>query len=297
MNMNEFAKKMVRAVQAELGEAYNVEIKEVRKNNGVLLKGLLITTGSHNVVPTIYLEHFWRAYEEGTTFAETVRRILHIYGKDTPARAIDMNFFREFEKVKDRICYRLVGFTGNRELLQDIPHVEFLDLAICFFYAYKGEALGEGSILIHNSHMELWNTSTAELMRLAAQNTPLLFPWQCSTMEEVLEEVADMESEELGQAGEAVMRVLTNRQRLNGAICLLYQGVLERLAEEHATDFYILPSSVHEVILLADKGDIAPGKLKAMIVQVNRTQVAPEEVLSDSLYRYDRGKKRVELIF
>ena len=296
MNMNEFSQKVCRAVKEELGEKYSVELKEVRKNNGVLLHGLLISSGNQNVVPTIYLEHFFRAYEEGMTFAEVLRRLLEVYGKDVPARSVDMDFFRDFDRVRERICYRLVGQAGNEELLKDVPHVEFLDMAVCFFYAYKGKELGEGSILIHNSHMKMWNCSVTDLMGLAKQNTPALFPWQCCTMEEVIRDMLDREHQDKLLAEEVPMKVLSNRQRMNGAVCLIYPDVLERLAEEYETDLYILPSSIHETILLADSGREKPGELKAMIVQVNRTQVAPEEVLTDSLYRYDRRKKRVEVI-
>lgn len=296
MDIKEFAQKVCKAVQEKLGEQHTVELKEVRKNNGVLLHGLLISSGSHNVVPTIYLDHFFRAYNEGMIFADIMRRLLEVYGQDVPARSVNMEFFRDFEKVQNRICFRLIGQTGNEELLRDIPYVEFLDMAICFFYAYKGNELGEGSILIHNSHMKMWECSVADLMGLARQNTPMLFPWQCCTMEEVIREMIDRERQEELLAEEVPMKVLSNRQRTNGAACLIYPDVLEHLAEEYKTDLYILPSSIHETILLADSGRERPGELKSMIVQVNRTQVAPEEVLTDSLYRYDRGKKRVEII-
>lgn len=296
MTIDEFSLKVNKAVEEKLGPNYHVELKEVRKNNGVLLHGLMILSESNNVAPTIYLEHFWRAYEEGMTFTEVLRRLLEIYGKDAPTKSINMDFFKEFEKVRDRICFRLVAQAGNEELLKDIPYVEFLDMAICFFYAYKGDDLGEGSILIHNSHIKMWNCSVANLMEHAKKNTPVLFPWQCCTMEEVLCEMMEKDSVDQLQAYDVPMKILSNRQRTNGAVCLIYQGVLEHLADVYESDLYILPSSIHEVILLSDTGKEKPAELKAMIVQVNRTQVAPEEVLSDSLYRYDRKEKRVELV-
>lgn len=296
MTIDEFARKMCRAVEEKMSDDYNVELKEVRKNNGVMLHGLVISSGTNNVAPTIYLEHFWRAYEEGMTFAEVLRRLLEVYGKDAPVKSVNMDFFKEFGKVCDRICYRLVAQIGNEELLKDIPYVEFLDMAICFFYAYKGEDLGEGSILIHNSHMKMWNCAVAELMELACKNTPALFPWQCCSMEDIICEMLDKDSAKQLYAQDVPMKVLSNHQRTNGASCLIYQGVLEHLADIYETDMYILPSSIHETILLPDSGREKPEELKAMIMQVNRTQVAPEEVLSDSLYRYDRRKKRVELV-
>lgn len=296
MDINEFAQKMCIAAGEKLGGKYSVELKEVRKNNGVILHGLLISSGEGNVVPTIYLEHFFRAYEEGLDFTEVLQKLVEAYGQDMPSRNIDMEFFKSFEKVRERICFRLVRVAGNEELLRDIPYVEFMDLAICFFYAYKGESLGEGSILIHNSHMEMWGCNVADLMGLARQNTPVLFPWSCCTMEEVIREMVDKSHQDELLAKEVPMKVLSNCQRTSGAACLIYQGVLEQLADEYQADLYILPSSIHEVILLADSGREKPGELKAMIMQVNKTQVAPEEVLSDSLYRYDRRKRRVEII-
>lgn len=302
MEIKEFAKKVCNAVSRELGESYRIELKEVRKNNGVILHGLMILSQPQNVAPTIYLDSFWEDYEQGTTLAEIIRRLLAIYRRDVPEGRIDLDFFHSFEKVKDRICYRLIGRARNEELLEDVPYLEFLDLALCFYYAYQGESLGEGTILIHNSHVKMWNTGTAELLRLAAVNTPELFPWVCNSMGEVFHEIMGDgegdcgEEREPDSLPEIPMKVLSNVKRMHGAVCMLYPEVLEKLAAEEQCDFYILPSSVHEVILLRDAGWGSPEDLKKMIAEVNSTQVAPEEVLSDSLYYYDFAGKRVRMV-
>lgn len=304
MEIKKFAEKIERAVATVLGEEYQVRLQEVQKNNGVLLQGLIITRKEQNVSPTIYLQPFWEAYEGGVTLTELVRRIIQIYREDTPTESVDMSFFREFEMVKDRICYRLIHGEANAELLKRIPHVPFLDLTICFYYAYESTVLGRGSILIHNSHMELWDTTTAELMRLAQENTPRLFPWECGSMEVVVRELMQ-EPECQGQVSDEMeelqlidmpMYILGNQQRTHGAACVLYPDLLTRLGEKLGANFYILPSSVHEVILLADSGKEDPQALKDMISEVNRTQVDPEEVLSDSLYYFDRNARNIKVI-
>ncbi len=304
MEINTFAGKVRDAVEKKLGETYKVEVREVQKNNGVILHGLLILTDDRNVIPTLYLEPFWEAYESGTSLAEIVRRLIRIYREDLPKTSIDMEFFRYFEKVSERICYRLIRQKGNEELLQDIPHIPFLDLAICFFYAYSGEALGEGAILIHDSHVELWSTTVKELLELAQKNTPRLFPWRCNSMENVLHEMMTEEEYLKGVPQEESrdllagnpLRVLSNVQRVQGASCMLYPGLLKQLAGKEENSFYILPSSIHEVILLTDRRMETPEQLKEMIAEVNRTQVAPEEVLSDSLYYYDSRKENIRLV-
>lgn len=295
MEINEFAQKVRRAVERELGEKYRIELKKVQKNNGVMLHGLLILSAERNVVPTIYLETFHAAYEDGVTFGDVLDRILAIYREETPAGNIDMDFFGSFDQVRDRICYRLIRKQHNEELLRDIPYVDFLDLAICFYYAYSGRTLGEGTILIHDSHMEQWNVKVKDLMRHAAENTPRLFPGILMPMREVLEEMLEFH-EECRTEEEIPLNVLTNSKRSHGASCILYPGLLERIAERNGKNFYIIPSSIHEVLILEETGAEEPAEMQDMIREVNREHVAAEEVLSDNLYYYDLSSKSVKII-
>ena len=302
MDISEFAVKVCNAMRKTLGTDCRVECKEVRKNNGVILHGLLVLGENRNVAPTIYLDTFLEAYEAGATFGSIIQRLEDICREDMLRESVDMEFFRSFERVRDRICYRLIGRKGNEELLEDIPYIEFLDLAICFYYAYHGESLGDGTILVHNSHLELWDTCTAELFGLAKRNTQRLFPWVCNSIAEVLGEIAgeDESSEEADEEAflqEIPMQVLSNDKRTQGAVCMLYPDVLDTLSGKGKRNFFILPSSVHEVILLEDTGAGSIPELKKMVTEVNATQVAPEEVLSDSLYYYDSTDKRVKIIF
>lgn len=297
MDINEFAQKVRRAVEKELGQAYRVELKEVRKNNGVLLHGLLILPAESNVVPTIYLENFHAAYEDGVTFREVLNRILEIFHEETPRENIDMNFFNSFEKVRDRICYRLIGRRGNEELLRRIPYVEFLDLAVCFYYAYSGSMLGDGTIMIHNSHMEHWNVRVKDLMKLAQENTPRLFPGRLTPMRKVLDEMLGMRGGFSADQDEDIpLTVLTNARRLHGAACILYPGMLEKIGKLKKSSFYIIPSSVHETLILENTGEESPEEMKSMIHEVNGQHVAAEEVLSDNLYYYDLPTKSIRII-
>lgn len=302
MEMKEFVGKLRDAVAEKLGKAYLVQIKEIQKNNGVILNGMVILSEEHKVVPTLYLEPFWEAYCCGIPLGEIVKKLLEIYLEEMPKTQIDMGFFEDFSLVKERICYRLVRQKGNEKFLEDIPFLPFLDLAVCFFYAYSNETLGDGAITVRNSHVQLWKTSIAELIKLAEKNTPRLFPWQCDSIETILqnmieEEECEEELPEKTELGETGMLILSNAKHLNGAACMIYPKIWEILNEGKQCSYYILPSSIHEVILLPDEGLEAAEDLKQMIAEVNRTQVAPEEVLSDSLYYYDGVKKRIKIIF
>ena len=298
MNMEVFADMICREVRRRLGEGVCVEVREMMKNNGTILHGLLARKAGCYVAPTIYLETYLEAYKQGIPLGSIIRSVIDACQENLVEGPVDMGFFRSFEQVRDRICCRLIGRERNKAMLDGIPYIEFLDLAVCFYYAYRGER-GDGMIQIDNSHMEMWGSNMMELLALSKRNTPRLFPWACCGLQEVLTEMADGGDEAdldgilKALCEEVPMKVLSNERRLHGAVCMLYPGVLKEMADRMGGDFFILPSFVHETILLPDTGEGLNGALRQMIREVNSTKVAPEEVLSDTLYRYDRAKGRV----
>ena len=82
-------------------------------------------------------------------------------------------------------------------------------------------------------------------------------------------------------------------QKMNGAACMFYPGVLEDFGKKLGRDFYLLPSSVHEVILVPADETVSKEALWEIVTDINRTQVAEEEILADSVYYYDRKKDRI----
>lgn len=297
MKLEKFMEAVTIKVQEIAGEDASVHVQEVRKNNNVLLHGMTILRKGQNVSPTIYLDSFFEMLEDGMDLEYIVRRILEVYVKGLPKSKVDMEFFRDFEKVKDRIVYRLVNREKNKELLDNIPHVDFLDLAICFYYSYEHSELGEGMILIHNNHMKMWKTCHRQLMQMAERNTPQLMLAQLCSMDNalrgVLEEGALEDLRLLQQETGKYLYVLSNEKRCQGAAAILYPGILAEAARRLKGSFYILPSSIHEVILLPDDGRGNGDGLHEMIADINQSQLREEEVLSDYAYRYDAATGKV----
>ena len=285
-NIRCFAEAVSQSVSRKMGDRYEVKLQEVRKNNGEVLQGLIILSAEKNLSPTIYLNSFWEMYVSGTSLERILRMVIEVYEQNTPADNVDMSFFRDYEKVRQRICYKLINTRKNRSLLEQIPHVDLLDLSLCFYYAYEDKVLGSGAILIHNNHMEMWNCTTEMLMQEAARNTERIYPMHLYQMGELLKEYT-------GENMDVPMKVLTNEQRCHGATCMVYQGLLKKIADRMEDDLYILPSSIHEVILLPASEVEEKEKMQDIIQEVNRACVDPEEILSDSLYFYHRKENRI----
>lgn len=295
MNIQEFTQEACTEIAKILGR--EVQYKEVEKLNGAKHYGLIILEPGCNVAPTLYLEPFFDMYLYTKNWTDTVGRIIRAYQADSFPKRLDMGWFKDFEKVRELVCHKLVNFKANKALLEDIPYIRYLDFAIIYCVYYKDDEIGSGSILIHNSHLEAWGCTTQDLARLAEENTPRLYPLAVSTMENVLQEcMAD--TEELPPIEEIPipMHIMTNTEKANGAITILYQNALKNFAERIHSDVVILPSSVHEVILLPLREDDDFREFRNMVCEVNRSGLAREDFLSDNVYLYRRDTCSIEIV-
>lgn len=232
MKFEKFMEQVVGRVQEVVGADTDVQMKKIRKNNNVFLHGLLMSQKKSNAVLTIYLDGYYEMLKDGSmNLDHIVQSILKEYIDKKPHGKVDMDFFMNYENVKRRIIYHLVNREKNKELLADIPHEEFLDLAICFYYNYESPEIGDGVILIHNSHLDMWNVSCQELRRLADFNTPKLMPAELCSMNEAIATLGegDLEDTSLEDTSK-FLYVLSNKKHCMGAAAILYPGILREIA-------------------------------------------------------------------
>ncbi len=290
MKEQEFLDVMKQRIGERLGGEATVCYQEVRKNNDVLYKGFVIQRPNRNISPTVYMNSFYEMYKQGQSIDYILDKVMEVYARGELKSSVDMSYFTDFDKIKDRVAFKVINANKNRELLKSVPHVLFLDLAICFYYAFYIEEVGDGMILIHNNHMELWKTNVESLMRLAQRNTKKLFPPMFMNLDDLLSSLCE-EEPDLSYVSDFI--VLTNQQKCLGAAGMLYPENLEYVAEQMDGNFYIIPCSVHEVILIKDHGCEDWHALHNMIVEANATQLQEEEILSDYPYYYNRMDKKL----
>lgn len=315
MSFQTFIFHVLQKIQEETDKHVKITVCDIPKNNGIVLTGLTFTREDINISPTIYLDAFYQDYEEGKSIEEITEEIKEIYCCSKMEGDLNMDFFTNYESAKQNIAYKLVNYEKNREFLKDVPHRKYLDFAIVYYYLVDKKEFSNASILIHNKHMEHWGVDEKELYAVAKKNTPRLLPVSFCGMMEVLDELVMSEPDFLNRIleerrmeeedelkmlleifirkDETGMYVLSNKTRLFGAVVMLYEEVMESCAKQLDADLYILPSSVHEVILLADEGQIDKDKLEKMVREVNATQVGPEEFLSDFVYYFSRKAGKI----
>lgn len=163
------------------------------------------------------------------------------------------------------------------------------------------------TVTINNNLMETWEKSVEELYEQTKKNTPILFEKSFKSINEVLlglvkERLGDNQNELdkmeklLAEQEIISLYVLTNKIGINGAAVILYDNVLKMIAEELESDLIILPSSIHEVLVLAFREDSSMSELKDMVCSINKDEVPTVDILSDNVYRYSREDDKVYMI-
>lgn len=293
MDYEAFQSYIVNSLQKHFGDTASISLQPIVKNNQKQLDGLMIQDFSINITPTIYLNYYYDDYLAGQPLSDILEDIIASYRDNLPAQNMDFSFFTDYEKVKYRIVYKLINRRKNKELLSDVPYFCFLDLAVVFCCYLPDTPHGNATILIHNHHLKLWGVHADDLYDLALTNTPILLPYELKSMEDILHsfhpEHMDLAHIRQEISDAPTMYVLSNTEKLYGASALLYPKVIPYFAQMMDCDFFILPSSIHEILLLPKEPGCCIADLNCIVQEVNRSQVLAEEVLSDHVYTFERS--------
>lgn len=280
------------------GEGGNITINHVIKNNGCEMDGLVIMEKGKDIAPTIYLDSFYELYTNGENIKNIIRQIEVIYEQNKNNVTFDVNILKHFDTIKDKIVYKVVNYRSNEKLLEQVPHKRILDLAVVFYCLLDNEYGRSATALIYNNNLKNWNVTIDDVYKAALKNTPDLLHSKISSMAALFEKCGvnvDGEEVDLKDYVPSDMYVLTNESKPNGAACILYENVLYDFAQKLGADLYILPSSVHEVILLPKLSMFEKDELVNMVKEVNTEGVAADEVLSDHVYEYNRTERLITM--
>ncbi len=299
MTYETFKQTVLCRLAEDIPDPKRILIRPVFHNNGEHLDGLVILEGGGNIGPTLYLNSYYERLRDGVRFPAVYRQIMDSYEQNKTEKHVDVGFFTDFSRIRERILPKLIHCEKNRELLEEsVPHIPFLDLAIVFTCMFPVDPdIGNATILIDNSHQALWGVSAEELYAVAMENARRKLPPRLMDINRVLADLAE-EAEDVPPLPEEddphfPMYVLTNGPNLFGAACMAYDGLMDQYAEELGSGFYILPSSIHELILVPSRENTRMAEFSRMVQDVNTTQVEPEDVLSDHAYYYSPAEAAI----
>lgn len=199
--------------------------------------------------------------------------------------------FDKFPLMKDQIIFYFVSFYTEKDRYLQFPYRVIGDMTLMYGILWKNEKGEDCLIPVTCEHLNLWGKQESELFEIAKENTSRLLPVCLRSMEELL--CKFLSEEEKGGMQEEIY-VLTNRRGYLGAAAMLYEGILERFSAQMGSDLYILPSSIHEVILLPFRGQ-KKESLQEMVEEINKKEVPCSDILSNKVYQYSKKSGKIIL--
>lgn len=306
MDYENFKEQFIEQLQEELygkGVEARFDTKAVEKLNNEGYDAVTVTPAESNIGVTLNVEAFHKAYEDGASMSEVVSR-----ASDTVIRGfenqpmVDVASLMDYEQMKDKLVMEVVSTETNAEMLASVPHHEMEDMSVVYRFVIDSNEDGRATILATNNMIEAMGVTPEQLHEDALKNAPELKPAVITGMSEVMAEMMGMSPEEMAMMGmptdpaDEQMYVATVPDKIHGAGVLAYQDFMDQASDRiGGGSFFILPSSVHEVLIVPDNGQMSLHELESMVREVNATQVAPEDKLTDNVYHYDAEAKVFEL--
>jgi len=300
LSFQKFIEKVKTEIHLLCGDGYQIIMEPVPQNNGTEQTGIDIRKEQGEEMAHLCLDAYYEQYLAGMTVEEAARDIWDIFNSFEQS-GVSEGLLNDFEKVKNKVVFSLVNYGMNKEQLESMPYVPYLDLAILFYVLLDRTENGERTAVITNKELAAWGTTKEELLRLARQNTPRLYMAEVNSLNDVMKSfVKDKKSKDffdefIGEE-ELPLYVLSNRHNVKGAAVILYDGLLKEMSKVLGHDLLILPSSVHEVLVMAYDKTMDFLSIRDMVEHINEVEVPVCDVLSNQIYRYNREKDQVSFL-
>ena len=303
-----FAESVAKDIRNFLPEKYEnaeFQVMQMNKNNGVQMIGVQVRLQEENVCPVVYVGSFFNEIRLGEPVEKVMNEIAKCMEEAGNAPFVHNGINpMDYDSVKEHLAVMLVNTQANKRMLQEMPHENIEDLsAICYVDFPVDSREGKATMEIRNQYLSIWNIDEKALFQQARANTqPINTPvlqtmfgtWKSLFDEDAcVKNLLDENTTEFGLSSHETAYVLTNMENQYGASMITQPEVLNKLNQLFPEGFYVLPSSVHEVLIVPDNGEVEPRRLGEMVREVNRAEVKREEVLSDRVYRYDKEKHQI----
>lgn len=297
MSYEEFKAWAADEIRAWLPPEYadaDVSIHRMEKL-GLAYDGMTVVRSGQRAAAAVNLTAFYDMYQEGRTAGDIIHEMADVAAMQAPQ--MEYSVFSDYEAAKDRLFIRVTNKETNADVLAGMPHKEVEDLAITYHVLVNHDQNGIASAPVTDDLLRHYGVTAEQLHEDAIANSQRMLPAQLDSMQNMLfgmmtPEASDTLRDEPYPG--STMLVLTNNVQLNGAAALFYPGVMDQAAERLGGNFIVLPSSTHEVIMIPADGMTDFRSLEQMVKDINRSQVAPEERLSDHVYHYDAQERLFE---
>lgn len=294
-NFDEFKTIIMRRLREVLGE--DIIGEEVARRNDTKFFGVMKATQG-TLQRIVYLDTYYEKYKKypcniDDMILDIIKNLEAEPDKESLAIISELG---DFSKVRNRLTFKLINYEMSKDYLSNIAYIKFLDLAI-IYYVTTGIEDNSAELLVRQELLKIWGINLEELHHIAKENMQKLFKIKIETIGSVISKLFQIPLKKLQEdtSEEVEMWVLNTERKAFGAVAILYDGALKDFAATVNSDIIILPSSIHEVLLVLDK-ELEYTKLKSIVKEVNSTVVAKDEILSNNIYIYNRELDKIIML-
>lgn len=295
MDFKEFADKLEQNLKVALEEGplgAHVQRHEMEKMQGQSYTALTVVPADKNIGMNINVDAMYEQMQYGASYQNVLSHALSqatAFVQDSPQ--FDVESLTDYEQTRTKLFVEVVGAERNAAMLNKLPHTQVEDMAIVY-RIQVAEKDGEiASTPVSSQLMDAMGVTAEELHQDALANSAMLRPAKVQRLSELLAEMMGVPAEVTERSAPPLI-VVTTEDKIKGACAMFYPEMMNQLAKEAGGDFFILPSSVHEVLVMPDNGEMSVEELKDMVASINGDVVEPVDVLTDQVYHYD-AKERI----
>ena len=284
MNFDEFLEAAKDRIKELVIEA-DVKVQAVDKLQGESYVGIAVRPEHASAAVTFNLNAAYDRYQADESQKDAILNKIAADAKQVSSAipAFEVSSITDYETVKDHLTMQVVPVEPNKEMLEGIPHKTVEDIAVVYRVEIPGSSDGTATTLVTNQLLSEYGVTAEQLHRDALEAQVANHPPVLKNMSEIMAEM----SGGMMDMPESPMWVATVEGGMNGASVTQIPGFLEESAEKLGGDFFVLPSSIHEVLFIRDDGSFEREQLESMVRGVNATEVSEADFLSDSVYHYD----------
>lgn len=247
---------------------------------------LSVTPKGSSIGVNANLDEIFHGVERGRDYSEVLSGVTEsLKGSLEHMPKLQVSDLTNYAEMKNKLAMDVVSAERNASMLQNVPHEQMEDIAVVYRLVLDSSKDASSTVLVTNDLMDKFGITHEQLHDDAMKNAPLIRPVEIKGMEETLNEMQGGPA--LEPDPDEILFVAGVPDQTHGAAVIAYPNFFENAAEKLGGDYFIIPSSIHEVLLVKDTGEMNARDLAAMIREVNATEVAPEDVLTDHAYHYD----------
>lgn len=284
MTFDEFQELVEEKILVYLPDAYeNAEVQTFYMNslNGSF-HALQVNGGKAGYCPAINIEKYYEEYQTGKTVDEVLHEMAGVVVENR--RMVDVDVMKDYEKASKRLFIRVSSVIRNLAFLKRVPHRIVDDLVLTYHVAIDLSPEEFGSGVITYDVMQMYGVTEEQLYYDAMRSCPDVLGASVQSLDEVLFH-GPAPFDDCGAARE--IRIVTGSKAKFGAAILFCPDMMRDIAQEMQSSYFVIPSSIHEVMLIPTDDPSDYERLEGIVHSVNASCVKWRDLLSDHVYYYD----------